>query len=36
MAEPKTEPQFNPVNPGSIEAALMAKIPKHTFTIPDQ
>jgi hypothetical protein len=36
MAELKTEPQFNPVNPGSIEAALMAKIPKHTFTIPDE
>ena len=26
---------MNLANPGSIEAALLGKIPKHTFTIPD-
>ena len=28
--------QFNPAQPGSIEAALLAQIPKHTFKIPDE
>lgn len=27
--------QFNPANPGGIEAAMLAKIPKHAFTIPE-
>jgi len=26
---------FNPANPASIEQSLLAKIPRHTFTIPD-
>jgi hypothetical protein len=26
---------FNPAQPGSIEQSLLATIPKHTFTIPD-
>ena len=26
---------FNPSQPGSIEQSLLATIPKHTFTIPD-
>lgn len=26
---------FNPANPASIEQTLLAKIPRHTFTIPD-
>ena len=26
---------FNPANPSSIESALLGKIPKHSFDIPD-
>jgi hypothetical protein len=26
---------FDPAQPGSIEASLLAKIPRHTFTIPE-